>query len=183
MARKAANPVKVRGQVVNRAVIAEVFGVSEPTIDRWVRAGAPVVKKGSRGVPSEYNTAEMIEWQLRTQLEEATGSVVADDATLDRRIKTAKAEKAELTVQRERGLLAPIAQVEHVMGACFAEVRASLRVIPSRVYGALVGEDDETKWKGILMREIDSALKSLSTAKLFDAPEGTDDEEAEDDDE
>lgn len=179
MAKKAAAPTKIRGQIVNRGELAEIFGVSLPTIDRWIRAGAPVTKQGSRGMAAEYNTAEVIDWQLRTQLEEATGALVADDATLDRRMKTAKAVRVELQVEKERGTLAPTEQIEMVVGACFAELRAGLRIIPSRAYGALVGEEDETRWKAVLMAEIDNALTALSGAKLFDVPDmgDADDEE------
>ena len=40
---------KSKGQVVNRADLANINGVSLPTIDDWVRRGCPVMQRGARG--------------------------------------------------------------------------------------------------------------------------------------
>jgi len=156
-----------------------------PTVDRWVANGMPVLTAGRRGVSAEYNTAECFEWLRNTAVDEATGKVLADDATIDRRMKTAKMNKAELDLEREKGTLAPIAQMEAALAGIFANLRAKLRIIPSRAYGALVGEDDEGKWKATLMNEIDGALTELSAANLFNSydrgaeADGDDDESEE----
>lgn len=152
----------IKGKSVNRTDLAAIFGVSMPTVDRWVVNGMPVVKQGSRGVSAEFNTAECFEWLRNTAVDEATGKVLADDATIERRMKTAKMVKAELDLEKEKGLLAPVAQMEFAVSNVFANLRAKMRIIPSRAYGALVGEDDETKWKATLMQEIDTALIECS---------------------
>lgn len=168
----------IRGKSVNRTDLAVTFGVSMPTVDRWVLNGMPVVKQGSRGVSAEFNTAECFEWLRNTAVDEATGKVLADDATIDRRMKTAKMVKAELDLEKEKGTLAPVSQVQEMLSNVFANLRAKMRIIPSRAYGALVGEDDESKFKQILMQEIDTALIECSTAQLSAEPvpvEGEDD--------
>lgn len=166
----------IKGKSVNRTDLAVIFGVSMPTVDRWVANGMPVVKQGSRGVSAEFNTAECFEWLRNTAVDEATGKVLADDATIERRMKTAKMVRAELDLEKEKGLLAPIAQIEQIVANVFANLRAKMRIIPSRAYGALVGEDDESAWKKTLMQEIDTALVECSSAGLFsDVAEATDD--------
>ena len=170
----------IKGKSVNRTDLAAIFGVSMPTVDRWVVNGMPVVKSGSRGVSAEFNTAECFEWLRNTAVDEATGKVLADDATIERRMKTAKMVRAELDLEKEKGTLAPIAQMEAAVANVFANLRAKMRIIPSRAYGALVGEDDEGRWKETLMKEIDGALTECSTSHLYDgAPQvdGGDDEE------
>lgn len=168
----------IKGKSVNRTDLAAIFGVSMPTVDRWVTNGMPVVKQGSRGVSAEFNTAECFEWLRNTAVDEATGKVLADDATIDRRMKTAKMVKAELDLEKEKGTLAPVAQMEFAVSNVFANLRAKMRIIPSRAYGALVGEDDEGKWKQILMQEIDTALIECSQPGFMQkAAEGAIDDE------
>jgi len=177
----------IRGQTVNRTDLAQIFGVSMPTVDRWIRAGMPVLSAGRRGVSAEFNTAECFEWLRNSAVDEATGKVMADDATIDRRMKTAKMVRAELDLEKEKGTLAPIAQMEAALANIFANLRAKMRVIPSRAYGALVGEDDEGIWKETLMREIDGALTDTANSNLFTGPmdeleaeqDGFDDEDEE----
>lgn len=163
-----------KGQVVNRTNLAQIFGVSMPTVDRWVVNGMPVAKAGSRGVSAEFNTADCFEWLRNTAVDEATGKVLADDATIERRTKTAKMIRMELDLEKEKGTLAPIKQVEAILAGAFAEMRAKMRIIPSRAYGALVGEDDESRFKEILLAEIDGALTDLSVGKLFNNDEEPD---------
>jgi phage terminase Nu1 subunit (DNA packaging protein) len=160
----------IKGKSVNRTDLAAIFGVSMPTVDRWVVNGMPVVKQGSRGVSAEFNTAECFEWLRNTAVDEATGKVLADDATIDRRMKTAKMVRAELDLEKEKGTLAPVAQMQTMLANVLANLRAKMRIIPSRAYGALVGEDDETKFKQTLMQEIDTALIECSRASLTDEP-------------
>ena len=38
----------VKGKQVTRQALADVFGVSLPTIDAWVRKGCPFVEKGGQ---------------------------------------------------------------------------------------------------------------------------------------
>lgn len=171
----------IKGKSVNRTDLAAIFGVSMPTVDRWVVNGMPVVKQGSRGVSAEFNTAECFEWLRNTAVDEATGKVLADDATIERRMKTAKMVRQELELEKEKGTLAPVAQMEMAVSNVFANLRAKMRIIPSRAYGALVGEDDETKWKHTLMQEIDTALVECSQPSFMrDASNGVMDDAEED---
>lgn len=169
----------IKGKIVNRTELAATFGVSMPTVDRWLTNGMPIVTAGKRGVSAEFNTADCFEWLRNNAVDEATGKVLADDATIERRMKTAKMVRAELDLEKEKGTLAPIAQMEGAVANVFANLRAKMRIIPSRAYGALVGEDDEGKWKETLMLEIDGALTECSISHLFDGP--MEDMEADDD--
>jgi len=50
--------------VINRNEAAEIFGVDPLTIDRWVRRGAPVLKRPGQGKPVEISSAHFWEWRL-----------------------------------------------------------------------------------------------------------------------
>src|SRR5690242_9512417 len=51
-----------RPYVINKAEAAETFGVSLPTIDAWIRKGAPVLRKGTNGVDYEICAPAFGEW-------------------------------------------------------------------------------------------------------------------------
>lgn len=59
----AAKNKKSRGRDVNRSDLAEINGVSMPTIDDWVRRGCPVVQRGGRGRAWQFNTADVRNWR------------------------------------------------------------------------------------------------------------------------
>jgi hypothetical protein len=48
--------------IVNKAELARVFGVSEPTVGRWILDGVPVEKAGSNGVGYEFDTDQVKAW-------------------------------------------------------------------------------------------------------------------------
>src|SRR5689334_3744886 len=53
-----------KGLIVNRVGLAEIFGVSLPTVDAWVRGGCPYLQRADRdrGIPWQFNTAAVIAW-------------------------------------------------------------------------------------------------------------------------
>lgn len=60
--------------IVNRAELADLFGVSLPTIDSWVRKGCPVVERGGRGREWQFHVSEIFNWRI---LHEVTARVAA----------------------------------------------------------------------------------------------------------
>lgn len=174
-----------KGRIVGRQEIADLFGVSGPTVDSWMRNGAPYLVQGSKGISWEINTAEISEWLVNRAVDEATGKTQADEATIDRRMKAAKMQRQELALEKEKQLVAPIDEMSQALSVVFAEMRAALRIIPGRVYSALVGETDESRFKTVIQSEIDNALKNLSSEKVLKGiggPDDGDDEEETDDD-
>ncbi len=55
--------------VVNKAELARIFGVSEPTVSKWLGDGLPFEKGGSNGVPYEFDVDRVKAW--RAEREEA----------------------------------------------------------------------------------------------------------------
>lgn len=165
---------KGKGQSCNRGEIAEFFGVTPPTVDGWVRAGCPCASRGQRGVPSSFNSADVANWLRLKARDEGSGTVAADEAELKRRKLAAETATAELVLAKARELVAPLDQVERMVSRAFAEVRAGMRNIPSRVVGPLIGETNERQFKKVLLEEIDQVLEALANADLT---AGDDDED------
>lgn len=159
---------KGKGQETTRAGLAEFFGVSMPTIDHWVRTGCPAVERGGRGKAWTFNTADVIAWREQKLRDEANGTATADADELKLRHLAAKTAQAELELAKSKGDVAPLWQMEKAMDKAFAEVRANMRNIPSRAARLLIGETDETRFKRILLEEIDQALDAMADADLVD---------------
>lgn len=175
---------KSKGQVVNRADLANINGVSLPTIDDWVRRGCPVMQRGARGRAWQFNTAEVRNWRdddIRAQAVEA-GPVTKDELIL-RKLR-AETEQAELDLSKARNELVPVEQFDRAMTKAFGEVRAGFRnVLPSRAARRLIGESDETKMKEVLIDEVDQILLVLSDSDLIHETDLEVEDDEEDDDE
>jgi phage terminase Nu1 subunit (DNA packaging protein) len=168
---------KGKGQNTTRAGLAEFFGVAMPTIDHWVRTGCPAVERGGRGKAWTFNTADVIAWREQKLRDEATGTTQASADELKLRQLAAKTAQAELELAKSKAEVAPLWQIEKAMQKAFAEVRANMRNIPSRAARLLIGENDEVRFKRVLLEEIDQALDAMAEADLLDNDDLEHDEE------
>ncbi|MGF7175858.1 terminase small subunit [Azospirillum doebereinerae] len=89
------------GSRVNRAELADVFGVSLPTIDSWVRDGCPFAEKGAKGREWAFETANVHRWlvdravaDVAAGYEGEIGGITAEEAK--RRKAVADAVVAEI---------------------------------------------------------------------------------------
>lgn len=150
----------------NRTQVAEVFGISLPTVDAWVRQGCPVVQRGSRGVEWAFDTAAVVKWRHQRALEDATGDKQQDSDEIERRTKLAKMRQAELKVAEEMSLVAPVREFEQAQAARYTLIRANLLNVPGRAVLQLLGEMDETIFKQKLRAEIILALDTAAQAAI-----------------
>ena len=159
---------KSRGRDVNRTELAEINGVSLPTIESWVRRGCPVVQRGGRGRAWQFNTAEVRNWREDDIRAEASHATHANKDELTLRKLAAETEQAELDLAKAKGEVMAVELHERAMVKAFGEVRAGLRgVVPGRASGRLLGETDETNFKAVLLEEIDHALEALADSDLI----------------
>ena len=93
----------IKGQEVTRQGLADIFGVSLPTIDNWVRQGCPYISKGGRGQEWKFNTASVSTWLRDRDVEEATGGIPDDLEELKLREQKAKTELTELELAERKG--------------------------------------------------------------------------------
>ena len=164
-----------RGQEVSKTELAEFFGVSATTVEHWIRVGCPFVQRGAKGKAWIFSTAEVYDWRLDRMRQEVTGSAPADEAELKKRKLAAETSKAELELAKARDEVAPLHQVQRAMAKAFAEVKAGMRNVPGRVVSMLIGETDETRFKAVLLAEIDQVLEALADASLVDEEDLDDD--------
>jgi phage terminase Nu1 subunit (DNA packaging protein) len=159
---------KGRGEVISRGRLAEVCGVSAPTVDHWVISGCPFVTRGGRGKAWAFNSADVMAWRIERAKDDAGGAAPADERDLKLRRLKALTELDELELAKARGEVAPLDQVTRTMEMAFGEVRAALRAVPARAARRILGETNETRVKAVLLDEIDQALEALADTDLAD---------------
>lgn len=159
---------KGRGDILNRAEMAHHLGIGAPTLDDWVRRGCPVVQRGGRGRPWQFNSADVRDWR-DDDIRRAAARVEESSADeLKRRKLQAETERVELDLARAKAEVVEVRQFERALEKAFGEVRTSLRAaLPERAVRRLLCEGDETRFKETLLEEVDQALAALADATLI----------------
>jgi phage terminase Nu1 subunit (DNA packaging protein) len=151
------------GQRVNRSDLASVFGVSLPTINAWVKRGCPVVQRGRKGKPWEFDTADVANWREQQAAEAAVG----DTSKLDideakRRKEAADAALKELELARLRNEVVSVSLIADVIGDQFSTCRARLLALPAKAAPLVIGHEDLSQVRDILEQQVRDALAELS---------------------
>lgn len=158
---------KVKGQIATKQELADIFGVSLPTIEAWVRSGCPYVEKGGMGKSWKFDTAAVSAWQKDKAVEDATGGRDASVEELKKREAAAKTELVELELAKAKSEVAPISEFERVWSMAMGQLRQNIMNVPQRVVLTLLGETDEKIFKDKLRLELTQALEQTSEAELF----------------
>jgi phage terminase Nu1 subunit (DNA packaging protein) len=146
----------------NKAQAAAFFDMSLPTIEAWIRKGAPVVQRGGRGVSWELDLRAISEWYYGQR----SGGGEADPDSLsatDRRAwYEGEAKKRDLQIRDRELILA--SEVEQVIATTFSAIAQGIRSIPDnleRRYG-IAGEVAE-KVEVALFEELDILADRLAS--------------------
>jgi phage terminase Nu1 subunit (DNA packaging protein) len=148
---------------VNRSDLAELLGCSLPTITSKVQRGMPYLQRGQRGKEWMFDTADVISWEKDQAIRNTVGdlSAVSEDE-MKRRKLAAETTILEIDAAKKRGEVAPLHEMEMAWRDAVLEFKARIRLLPSRVAGQLVGLENETEIKAVLLDEVDQSLTVLS---------------------
>jgi phage terminase Nu1 subunit (DNA packaging protein) len=166
-----------RTTTAGRQETADIIGVDVKTLDRWVRDGCPVVKRGGRGVEWGFCLPDVIRWWGDRRATEAAADAPGDLAEIELRRERAKMLLAELELANARGEVALVREFELATSRAMAEIQTRVMQVPQRVVMQLLGETDETRFKETLSAELRTALESAADADL-----NLDDDDGEGDD-
>ena len=147
---------------VNKRELSELLNVSERTLTSWQKEGMPVADKGGRGAAHRYDVADVVRWlTARGGTERESLDLNAERARLAR----AQAERTELALARERGLLIERTAVILTWTNFVAVWRARLWGLPTRL-AAFVGTtvDERTRIKDTAQQHIRELLTEMATA-------------------
>lgn len=115
----------------NKADCAQFFGVTLPTIDKWIRDGMPIVQRGSQGISWVIDLHAAAKWRYEARL--PSGEL--DPETLppaERKLwYDGETRRRELQV-RDRHFI-PDSEVEQSVATAFAAVAQSVLALPDQL--------------------------------------------------
>jgi phage terminase Nu1 subunit (DNA packaging protein) len=156
-ATRFALPDGVEDAALNKGDLATAFGISETTIDRWIRDGAPVVDRGANGRAYVFRLSEVWQWREglraaedaeRATREKSVGQLRLALANRGDAFETSRlspkeqktvfeAERLYMATAQERRTLIPAAEALALVDTIFALVRDSLDAQPDRAAAVL----------------------------------------------
>lgn len=166
------------------AETAGFFGVSQPTIRRWIDGGCPVAEKGSNGVAYKLDLHAVAAWrsdqraaedaaeqarserdaQLRLQLLGSDALTVQPDApalTAKQRADALAAEVARTKLAQLRRELVSAEETALLLSDALATIKARLRQLPDVLAGEMHLAEAQVVRMGDL---IDEALSDAADA-------------------
>jgi len=144
-------------KTANRAGLADIFGVSLPTIDGWIRRGCPFVDKPSKDNKSwKFNVPDVANWREEQAIIKIMDTSDVDE--LKRRKLLAETTIAEINAAKEKNLVVDAEEVKLKLSSIFAEFTSRVRRVPERAVLRIVSESNESKIKSVLLEEIDECL-------------------------
>lgn len=150
-------------RVIGQENIASMMGVAPKTIVEWQEQGLPIALRGSPGIPSEYESADVIRWYVERELKK-----VREESPNDR-LARVKADAIEMDNAERRGLLIPADQIEPKLRAAMVLAReAWMDAVPQAVRKARAAADDEAA-EAVLEAEFAQFLARISRWRDADA--------------
>ncbi len=109
------------GKIVNKIQLAEIVGVSERSLTEWQKEpGFPIEVDAGRGSSNQYDTQRVIEWMIQR----AVGGQKKESTT--ERLNRVRAEREELALAQEIGLLIPAAETEELLTRVTTAIRSNM---------------------------------------------------------
>jgi phage terminase Nu1 subunit (DNA packaging protein) len=144
---------------VNIQELADILGVTRPTITAWIDDGLPYAEAGSKGKPWKFETEDALKWwaehKFRHSRKARTGADPFTDEdgsesmeAAERRKMVAQADKAELELGKAAGMVVEVAEVATAVAEMHSKVRARLLSIGNQVRvraRAFLGGDREAE--------------------------------------
>ena len=156
------------GIELTKSDMARCMGVSLPTMTQWVKKGCPYVTKGSKSKAWMFDTAEVVAWreeQIALQTIGDTASLDIDEAR--RRKLAAEAAMVELDLSKRKGEVIEIESVAAVVGDDYANVRAKLLSLPTKLAPQVTGIEDLAECKALIERGVFEALEELTADGIY----------------
>lgn len=156
------------GIELSKADLARMFGVSLPCIGQWIGKGCPYVSKGGPGRQWVFNSADVLSWREDQVAQMALGDTKSLDIDEARRRKlAAEAALVELDLAKRRGDVIEIEEVAGVVGDDYANVRAKLLALPSKLAPQIIGAVDAAECQALIERGVSEALEELTADGIY----------------
>ena len=146
-------PQGVADAVLNKSQLARALNVSEPTVDRWIGDGMPVLSTGTNGRSYEFQLSECYAWRKAREAEREAENDAAERAVQEMRLALVggkagtseqalpprerrelyAAEREYMQMAQARGELVRFDDMVDVLDGALAAVRAGIEAMPDRL--------------------------------------------------
>lgn len=153
------------GQNFSLSELSALLGVHRNTLSTWVKRGCPHLQKAdrSRGQEWQFDLAAVVRWREDQAVAAALGDTTQiDDKEARRRKLAAEAALTELELAKEQGKVVEIDQVARVVGEEYANCRARLLAIPSKLAPLLDATPGINAKRDLIEQAITEALDELT---------------------
>lgn len=152
-----------RMDVVNLQTACAIIGKSANTLKGWFRRGCPVVQEGTQNKEWQISIPAVFDWRAEQAATDAIGDTVSLDLEEAKRRKlAAEAALAELELAKEQNKVVEIDQVARVVGEEYANCRARLLAIPSKLAPLLDATPGINAKRDLIEQAITEALDELT---------------------
>ena len=156
------------GMELSKADLARFYGVSLVTIGQWISKGCPFITKGGMGKKWVLSSAEVTTWREDQIAQQALGDVSTLDLDEARRRKlAAEAALTELDLSHRRGDLIEIEYIAGLVGDEYANVRAKILALPTKLAPLLIGIESMAEVTEIIERGITESLEELTADEIY----------------
>jgi len=147
----------------NKAELAELLGLSLPTLDAMVRRGCPVLQRGAQGREWCFDVPAVIKWRT----DRAVAAALGDTSKLDqeearRRKLAAEAALAELDLAERRREMIRVEDAAALVADEYAKVRSRLLDLPARLAPLVAIEADPAACERLVREEVKDTLEELT---------------------
>ena len=152
------------GKLVNKTELSEIIGKTQKTLTTWQSQGMPFKLAGKRGTSNEYDTADVIDWIVKRELDKYLGS---DGESYDlekerSRLTHHQANKTALEEDVLKGELIPSDVVKNEWSKMVSSMRAKMLSLPTKAAHKLLNIGDFEEIESIMKSHIYEALQELS---------------------
>ena len=115
----------------NKADAAQFFGITLPTLEKWIRDGMPTVQKGSRGVSWIIDLHAAAEWRYVARL--PSGQLDPETLSPAERKLWYDGETRRRELQERDRHLIPESEVEQTTATAYAAIAQSILALPDQL--------------------------------------------------
>jgi len=153
---------------LSKADLARFYGVSVNTVSQWIAKGCPFLSKGNLSRKWIFSSADVTKWREDQIAQQALGDVSSLDIDEARRRKlAAEAALTELDLSHRRGELIEVELIADLVGDEYANVRAKILALPTKLAPLLLGVASLAEARGIIEAGIIEALEELTADEIY----------------
>ena len=134
---------------VNQGQLSEIVGVSAVTLTEWQKESPPLPMRARKtnGLANEYDTVEVIRWMVQREMNRAKIETPQD------RLARVKADREELGLKRDQGILIDAAELAPLMDRYVSDVSNTLAGLPES-YSPLLEQVGTPEGRFQLLRQM-----------------------------